>query len=113
MVATHLGVGAGVDVFFIEHRLEDSKGHGKRDKRTHATPVIVGGLITRVRIVDNVQFVGIVAADFDLLTPTLEADRTARGASEPWLVRPAIMLGLSFSLAGSGPLDEEPPPIAP
>jgi len=108
MVALHVGVGAGLDVFFVEHRIEDSRGHGKRDKATHLSPVIIGGLITRVRIVDNVQFIGAVAADFDLHTPTLEVPRSTRGASEPWIVRPAIMLGLSFSLAGSGPFYEKP-----
>jgi len=108
--AMHLGAGGGVDIFHIRAHVLRNRGRHATRQTTRATPIIAVSLLTRLHVASNVQFFAAAGVDFDPLQPHLEIGDANDDSTRPWVVRPGLILGFSFTVAGTGPLAQDPEP---
>jgi len=105
LLTLQLGVGGGIDIFSIDHRFEDQQGRGKRQQTTKVAPTLTSMLVLWLRLVENVQLVTLAGIDVDLSRPSLEVRQNRSEEAKPWVVRPSLLLGASFTLGGTQPFD--------
>jgi hypothetical protein len=104
-VALELGVGGGIDIFTVDHRVEDAQGRGSSQSSTKLAPIVTTMLVLHLGVVDNVQFVTLAGIDIDPSRPQLEVRHDLPEQAKPWVVRPALMLGVSFTMVGTEPFE--------
>jgi len=105
LVALELGVGGGIDIFTVDHRFEDALGRGRSQSSTKISPILTGMLVLHLAVVDNVQFVTLAGVDIDPSRPRLEVRHDLPEDATPWVVRPSLMLGVSFTMVGTEPFE--------
>jgi hypothetical protein len=104
-VALDLGVGGGIDIFSVDYRLADAQGQGTRQTSTKIAPIFTSMLVFHLALVDNVQVSALAGIDVDPSRPGLEVRHGLSDEAQPWVVRPALMLGASFTLLGTEPFE--------
>ncbi|MBW2457669.1 MAG: hypothetical protein JRI68_24405 [Deltaproteobacteria bacterium] len=62
-------------------------------------------LVLHVAVVDNVQLAALAGIDVDPSRPGLEVRRELPEEARPWVVRPSLMVGASFTLFGTEPFE--------
>jgi hypothetical protein len=99
-----VSVGGGLDVFSVDHVLVDQsqpmgiQSTTRSGASTAVTPVGTAQMTVGLRPTESLAvFVG-VGVDYDFAPPRYTYDRTV---FEPWLVRPAVLVGLCIPLAGA------------
>lgn len=104
-LALDLGVGGGIDIFTVDYRLAEANGPGQRQTSTKISPIVAAMLVFQVALVDNVQLTTLAGIDIDASRPQLEVRRELPGDARPWVVRPTLMVGVSFTMVGTEPFE--------
>ncbi len=100
-----LGIGGGIDIFTVDYRFQNSEGRGQSQTSTKISPIVTSMLIFQVALVDNVQLTTLAGIDIDPSRPELEVRRGLPDEAKPWVVRPTLMVGVSFTMVGTEPFE--------
>jgi hypothetical protein len=98
-----VALGGGIDVFRVDHGVEQSGEPPTRLSATRANPVLAGFLVARLVLVQNVCLTSFWGVEFDLDRQDLEVRQDRHRDAGPWPVRPGVMLGIGFTPLGPDP----------
>jgi hypothetical protein len=98
-------VGAGFDLIDVEPTSGDAGGAALTERRLRIAPILRGGAVGRLRLLSGVALELGIAADVDPVSAryvVVGPDGSERVVLEPFVVRPAALLGVTGRLAGTG-----------
>ena len=100
-----VALGAGFDLFINSLRSTEIPGNRIPPGRVDVSPVLSAGFLSRIELTSGVSLMLGVTGDLDLMPKRFvtEVGGSREVLFEPWRVRPAVLVGLTFGNPGVRP----------